>query len=69
MATRAQPLSAIHWTGAALAALVTLAVLGPLGAVMLRADWPPALGPADWTAISASRLLQAALSACVQRPR
>lgn len=64
MASRPQPLGAIHWTGAALAALVTLAVLGPLGAVMLRAEWPPALGPADWAAIRFT-LLQAALSALV----
>ena len=64
MATRPQPLGAIHWAGAALAALVTVCVLGPLGAVMLRADWPPALGPADWAAIRFT-LLQAALSALV----
>ena len=37
MATRAQPLGAIHWTGAVFAALVMASVLGPLGAVMLRA--------------------------------
>lgn len=64
MASRAQPLGAIHWTGAVLAALVALAVLGPLGAVMLRASWPPTLGPADWAAIRFT-LLQAALSALV----
>ncbi|MBF9059433.1 ABC transporter permease subunit [Rhodobacterales bacterium HKCCSP123] len=64
MASRPQPLGAIHWTGAVLAALVMASVLGPLGAVMLRADWPPALGPADWAAIRFT-LLQAALSALV----
>jgi thiamine transport system permease protein len=62
MATRAQPLRLLYWTGAAFAALVALAVLGPLAAVMVRADWPPALGPADWAAIRFT-LLQAALSA------
>ncbi len=62
MATRARPLSALHWTGAAFAAFVALAVLVPLGAVMTRADWPPALGPADLAAIRFT-LWQAALSA------
>ena len=47
-----------------MAALVTLAVLGPLAAVMARADWPPALGPADWAAIRFT-VLQAALSALI----
>ncbi|NKX44895.1 thiamine/thiamine pyrophosphate ABC transporter permease ThiP [Roseicyclus persicicus] len=64
MATRARPLTAMHWTGAAFAALVALSVLGPLGAVMARADWPPALGPGDWAAIRFT-LLQAALSAAL----
>ncbi len=64
MATRARPLTPIHWTGAAFAALAALCVLGPLGAVMLRADWPPALGPADWAAVRFT-LLQAVLSAAV----
>jgi len=64
MATRAQPLRPVHWAGAAFAVLVALCVLGPLAAVMLRADWPPALGPADWAAIRFT-LLQAALSAVV----
>lgn len=62
MASRAQPLTGLHKTGAGLAALVTLAVLGPLAAVMAQADWPPTLGPADWAAIRFT-LLQAALSA------
>jgi len=62
MATRARPLGPLHWTGAALAVLVALCVLGPLAAVMARADWPPALGPADRAAIRFT-LLQAALSA------
>jgi thiamine transport system permease protein len=62
MASRAQPLSGIQKTGAVFAALVTLAVLGPLAAVMARADWPLALGPADLAAIRFT-LVQAALSA------
>jgi thiamine transport system permease protein len=62
MAARAQPLSALHWTGAALTALVLLAILGPLVAVALRAELPAALAPSDWAAIRFT-LLQAALSA------
>ncbi|MDG3041180.1 thiamine/thiamine pyrophosphate ABC transporter permease ThiP [Roseicyclus marinus] len=62
MASRAQPLSGLDRTGAVFAALVTLAVLGPLAAVMARADWPLALGPADLAAIRFT-LVQAALSA------
>lgn len=62
MAKRAQPLGALHWTGAALAAFVALCVLAPLAAVMLRAEDAPALGPADWAAIRFT-LLQAAVSA------
>ena len=61
MAKRARPLSVIHWMGAAFAGLIALAVLVPLGAVMARADWPPALGPADLAAIRFT-LMQAALS-------
>lgn len=49
-------------TGAALAALVALAVLGPLLAVALAAEGPARLGPADAAAIRFT-LLQAALSA------
>jgi thiamine transport system permease protein len=64
MAKRARPLSVIHWMGAAFAGLIALAVLVPLGAVMARADWPPALGPADLAAIRFT-LTQAALSALV----
>jgi len=62
MASRARPLSVTHWTGAASVALVLLCVLVPLGAVMARADWPPALGPGDLAAIRFT-LWQAALSA------
>lgn len=64
MASRARPLSVVHWTGAGFAALVALCVLVPLGAVMARADWPPTLGPGDLAAIRFT-LLQAALSALV----
>lgn len=52
----------MHRAGAVVAALVLLAVLGPLVAVAWRADWPFRLGPADWAAIRFT-LLQAALSA------
>lgn len=54
----------MDWTGAALAALVALCVLVPLGAVMVRADWPPALGPGDLAAIRFT-LMQAVLSALI----
>lgn len=64
MASRAQPLSGIQWTGAVMAALVLLAILGPLLAVILRAEAPGRLGPADWAAIRFT-LLQAVLSAAV----
>ncbi|MBF9045828.1 ABC transporter permease subunit [Rhodobacterales bacterium LSUCC0031] len=64
MAKRARPLSVLHGMGAAMAALVTLGVLAPLGAVMARADWPPSLGPGDLAAIRFT-LVQAALSALV----
>lgn len=47
-----------------MAALVLLAVLGPLAAVLARADLPLRLGPSDWAAIRFT-LLQAALSALV----
>ncbi|MCU4651663.1 thiamine/thiamine pyrophosphate ABC transporter permease ThiP [Roseibacterium sp. SDUM158016] len=49
-------------TGAVLAALVALAVLGPLVAVAFAAEGPGRLGPADFAAIRFT-LLQAALSA------
>ncbi len=52
------------WTGAALTALVLLAVLGPLLAVALAAEGPGRLGAADLAAIRFT-LLQAALSALV----
>ncbi|AHM03305.1 Thiamin ABC transporter, transmembrane component [Roseibacterium elongatum DSM 19469] len=45
-----------------MAALVCLALLGPLMAVMLRAEGPARLGPADWAAIRFT-LIQAGLSA------
>jgi len=64
MADRAQPLSAMAWTGAALTALVLFAVLGPLLAVALAAEAPGRLGTADLAAIRFT-LLQAALSALV----
>lgn len=49
-------------TSAAVAALVLLLVLMPIGAVALRAGWPEGLGPADWAALRFT-VLQAVLSA------
>jgi len=62
MATRAQPIAWLHRAGAASAALVLLAVVGPLVAVAVRATGASGLGPADWAAIRFT-VLQAALSA------
>jgi len=64
MAKRAQQLRPLDWAGAALAALVCLALLGPLLAVTLRAEAPGRLGAADWAAIRFT-LIQAVLSAAV----
>ena len=62
MAHRAQPLGAAHWAGAGVAALVLLAILGPLGAVLWRAEGIGALGPQDYSAIRFT-IWQALLSA------
>ncbi|RFU14181.1 thiamine/thiamine pyrophosphate ABC transporter permease ThiP [Rhodobacteraceae bacterium W635] len=62
MAERAQPLGAAHWAGAGVAALVLLAILGPLGAVLWRAEGLSALGPQDHGAIRFT-VWQALLSA------
>jgi len=62
MARSAQPVGGAHWAGAAVAALVLLAILGPLGAVLWRADGLTALGPADAAAIRFT-IWQALLSA------
>jgi thiamine transport system permease protein len=64
VANRAEPLRRLERAGAGLAALVGLAVLGPLLAVGLAAEGPARLGPADGAAIRFT-LLQAALSASV----
>lgn len=64
MAERAQQLSGLARTGAALSALVALAVIGPLLAVAVAAETPGRLGPADLSAIRFT-LLQATLSAAV----
>ncbi|NRB34307.1 MAG: thiamine/thiamine pyrophosphate ABC transporter permease ThiP [Rhodobacteraceae bacterium] len=62
MAGRAEPVSPRAGYGAA--ALVAALILVTLGAVVLRADAPGALGRADWAAIRFT-LLQAALSAAL----
>lgn len=62
MARRAQPISAAQGIGAAIAALVLLAVLGPLGAVLWRAGPLSGLGPGDLAAIRFT-IWQAFLSA------
>ncbi|MFV1874511.1 thiamine/thiamine pyrophosphate ABC transporter permease ThiP [Nioella sp.] len=62
MASRAQPVSAVQGAGAAIAALVLLAVLGPLAAVLWRAESFTGLGPADISAIRFT-IWQAFLSA------
>lgn len=62
MASRAQPISAVQGAGAVIAVLVLLAVLGPLGAVLWRADAVTGLGPADLGAIRFT-IWQALLSA------
>ncbi len=64
MAERAQPLSPLQWTGAAVAALVLLAIGGPLVAVALRATDSAGFGPSDWAAIRFT-VLQAALSSLI----
>ena len=62
MAKRAQPINLVQATGAVFIALVVLAILGPLVAVLIRAEGFGRLNAADWAAIRFT-LLQAALSA------
>ena len=62
MASRTQPLGHLQWTGAAVAALVLLAIVAPLAAVAWRADAAARLGAADWAAIRFT-VIQALLSA------
>ncbi|MGR3761127.1 thiamine/thiamine pyrophosphate ABC transporter permease ThiP [Roseobacteraceae bacterium NS-SX3] len=62
MAGRAQPVSALPGTGAAL--LVAALILGTLAAVALRAEAGRGLGPSDWAALRFT-LTQATLSALV----
>ncbi|WP_224816760.1 thiamine/thiamine pyrophosphate ABC transporter permease ThiP [Hasllibacter sp. MH4015] len=62
MAARAQPLSWVQATGGVFILLVALLILGPLIAVVLRAEGFGGLGASDWAAIRFT-LLQAALSA------
>lgn len=61
MAGRAQPLI---WAGAATALAVAALSLGPVAAVLWRAEGWPGFGPADWAALRFT-LVQAALSALV----
>lgn len=67
----ARRLGALHWLGAAAAALVLLLTLGTLAAVALRAEAPATLRPADWSALRftlAQALLSAALSCLLAVP-
>ncbi|MBF9042373.1 thiamine/thiamine pyrophosphate ABC transporter permease ThiP [Rhodobacterales bacterium HKCCE4037] len=62
MAIRTQPVTALQATGGVFALLVVLVILGPLAAVIWRAEGLSGLRGADWAAIRFT-LLQAALSA------
>lgn len=64
MAKRAQPITPLQVTGGVFILLVVLAILGPLGAVISRAEGFTGLRAADWAAVRFT-LLQAALSALV----
>ncbi len=64
MARRAQPVTTLQATGGVFALLVVLTILGPLAAVIWRADGLSDLRVADWAAIRFT-LLQAVLSAVV----
>jgi thiamine transport system permease protein len=64
MAIRAEPLTPLHRAGAALAALVCIAVLVPLAAVIWRGSGLSSLTATDMSAIRFT-LLQAALSALI----
>ncbi|MEJ6393449.1 thiamine/thiamine pyrophosphate ABC transporter permease ThiP [Gymnodinialimonas sp. 2305UL16-5] len=64
MARRAQPVTLIQATGGVFILLVVLAILGPLIAVMLRAETVGRLSDADWAAIEFT-IIQASLSALV----
>ena len=64
MARRAEPVTPLQATGGVLALLVVLTILGPLLAVIWRADGLSDLRAADWAAIRFT-LLQAVLSAVV----
>ncbi len=64
MAKRAQPITALQATGGVLALLVVLTILGPLVAVIWRAEGLSELRAADWAAIRFT-LVQAAVSSVV----
>ena len=64
MARSAQPISLSTWAGAAVAGLVLVVTVLPLGAVLLRADAISGLGAADWAAVRFT-IWQALLSATI----
>ncbi len=64
MASRAQPISGVQAIGGAFILLVVLMILGPLVAVVLRAEGFAGLRSSDWAAIRFT-LVQAVLSAVV----
>ena len=62
MAGRAQQLIPPGLAGVAAACVVAALTLGTAGVVLMQADWPVRLTPADWAAVRFT-VLQAALSA------
>ncbi|MBC6438380.1 MAG: thiamine/thiamine pyrophosphate ABC transporter permease ThiP [Rhodobacteraceae bacterium] len=64
MAERAQPITALHVAGGAVAGLVALIMLGPLLAVALAGEGAGGVRPSDWAAIRFT-VLQALLSALI----
>jgi len=62
MAERAFKITPVIWGGAGAVLLLLTLILGPLGALLWRAESPAALGVADWAAVRFT-LLQATLSA------
>ena len=64
MAKRSQPITPLQGIGGLFVVLVILTILGPLGAVITRAEGFNGLRAADWAAVRFT-LLQAFLSAVV----